>query len=86
MTTTHHPVGSEVQDLGAGEGAPAVIIFMLLAAALLVVLIGMVWRIGAKRGLHAPRGRTKRPRRPEHPAHTEARPEPDALPGAGDRR
>ncbi|WP_328862968.1 DUF6479 family protein [Streptomyces sp. NBC_00306] len=71
--------------LAAGDGAPAVIVFVLIAAALLVLLVGVVWRVGARRGRARPPRPEEQPRRPAQRSHVEARREPEDFGADGER-
>ncbi|WP_327686292.1 DUF6479 family protein [Streptomyces sp. NBC_00467] len=85
--TAHLPVSAEARTLTASEGVPLVVVFRLAAAALLVLLIGVIWRIGARRQRARPPRPEEQPRRPDQQAaHTEARRELDGFPQEGGAR
>ncbi|MEW2634098.1 DUF6479 family protein [Streptomyces sp. NPDC048389] len=61
----------------AADGAPAAIIFGLIVIGLLVLLVWVVWQVGARRRRDAPPSEEEQPRRPDHQTHYETRLEPD---------
>ncbi|MEV6787127.1 DUF6479 family protein [Streptomyces sp. NPDC051098] len=71
--------------LAAGDGAPAVMVFILIAAALLVLLVGVVWRVGARRGRDRPPRPEEQPQQPAQRTHVEARREPEDFGADGER-
>lgn len=77
MVTFNQPAGDVETLLAAGEGAPAVIVFGLIVIGLLVLLVWIVWQVGARRRRDAPPRADEQPRRPDHQTHYESRLEPD---------
>ncbi|MGW0776795.1 DUF6479 family protein [Streptomyces sp. NPDC002835] len=77
MVTLNRPAGDAETVLAAAEGAPAVIVFGLIVIGLLVLLVWVVWQVGARRRRDAPPTEDEQPRRPDHQTHFESRLEPD---------
>jgi Na+-transporting methylmalonyl-CoA/oxaloacetate decarboxylase gamma subunit len=77
MVTLNRTAGDAENVLAAAEGAPAVIVFGLIVIGLLVLLIWVVWQVGARRRRDAPPTEEEQPRRPDHQTHFESRLEPD---------
>ncbi len=85
MASLSRPAGDGLTEFAAGEGALPVALFILIAAALLVLLIGVVWRVGARRNRSRPPRPDEQPRRPDHPTHVDTVREPDEFPQDGER-
>lgn len=79
MVTFNQPAGEVDMLPMASEGAPAVIVFGLIVVGLLVLLVWIVWQVGANRRRDAPPREDEQPRRPDHQTHYEARLEPDEF-------
>ncbi|MGW1136476.1 DUF6479 family protein [Streptomyces zhihengii] len=79
MTTHSPPAQGALIDLAAGEGAPAVIVFLLIVVGLLVLLVWIVWQVGARRRRDAAPTRDELPTPPDHRTHVESRLEPDEV-------
>ncbi|MEU0373323.1 DUF6479 family protein [Streptomyces sp. NPDC006283] len=79
MVTINPTAGDPTADLAAGEGAPAVIVFSLIVIGLLVLLVWIVWQVGARRRRDRPPGEDEQPKRPDHQTHFESRLEPDEF-------
>ncbi|GAA4791513.1 DUF6479 family protein [Streptomyces sanyensis] len=65
----------------AADGAPAVIVFLLIVVGLLVLLVYVVWQVGARRRRDTAPTREELPTPPEHQSHVESRFEPDEVDG-----
>jgi hypothetical protein len=78
MVTFSAPAVDTPASLAAGEGAPAVIVFLLIIIGLLVLLVWVVMEMGRRRRDTAPK-REEIPKPPDHQTHIESRREPDAF-------
>ncbi|MFF8846560.1 DUF6479 family protein [Streptomyces sp. NPDC015127] len=79
MATYSQTAQDAATVLAAGEGAPAVIVFSLVVLGLLILLVWIVWQVGARRRRDTPPTREEQPVPPAHQTHYESRLEPDEI-------
>lgn len=79
MVTYSKSAGDAVTELAAGEAVPAVIVFGLIVIGLIVLLVMVVWQVGARRRRDAPPEPDEQPKRPDHETHFESSLEPDSF-------
>ncbi|MEU1281394.1 DUF6479 family protein [Streptomyces sp. NPDC005805] len=77
--TLHSASAHDTATELASDGAPAVIVFLLVVVGLLVLLVYVVWRQGANRRRDSAPTRDELPTPPDRQSHVESRLEPDEI-------